>query len=192
MENFYQRCYDKMSLIIHETKLKDVFIIEPKINYDSRGFFLEAYNKKVFSSHGIDYNFIQDNHSLSIKRGTIRGIHYQIEPFAQTKLVRCIRGEIIDYAIDLRLNSDTFLQYIQAKLNPENQKQLLIPKGFGHAFITMEDNTEVVYKVDNYYSKNHERSINYLDPKINIKWPIKSSITISQKDLQAEFWSNES
>ena len=179
-----------MPITIHNTEFEDLLVIEPKVYYDERGFFLESFNNNAFLTHGLDYTFIQDNHSLSSKKGTIRGIHYQIAPYAQAKLVRCIRGEIIDYAIDLRRDSKTFLEYFQIKLNPINQKQLMIPKGFGHAFITLEDNTEVIYKVDNYYSKKHERTINYLDPDININWPITSSITISQKDVDADYWRN--
>lgn len=174
-----------MPVNVKKTPFQDLYILEPIIFRDNRGFFLESFVQQDLDQFGLNFNFIQDNHSLSIHKGTIRGIHFQNPPFEQTKLIRCIRGEIIDYAVDLRPKSKTFLNWFSVNLSEKNFKQLLIPKGFGHAFITLKKNTEVVYKVDNPYSKEHEQSINYLDPTIDIKWPTHLSYTLSEKDFNA-------
>ena len=169
---------------IINTKFKGLFVIETDVYNDNRGWFTENYNKDLFSDKGIKFDFVQDNHSYSAKKGTLRGIHFQINPKAQTKLVRCTRGAIIDIAVDLRKGSDTFKQWYGIELTADNKKQLLIPKGFGHAYLTLTDNAEVQYKVDEYYSKEHDRSIKYNDPEIRIDWGIQNPI-LSNKDLNA-------
>lgn len=167
-----------------ETELSGVHIIEPIVYSDNRGWFSETYNKKEFHDNNIDVEFIQDNHSLSVQKGVLRGIHFQNEPFAQTKLVRCTKGRILDVAVDLRKSSPNYKKWIAVELSDENRKQLYIPQGFGHAFLTLTDNCEVQYKVDNYYSKESDRSIIYNDPDIGIKWPLVEVI-LSEKDLKA-------
>ena len=157
-----------------------VILIKPDIHYDSRGFFLESYTKKEFANKGINEEFVQDNHSFSIKN-TLRGLHYQIKPFEQSKLVRCISGEIMDVAVDIRKGSKTYGKYISVTLSSENKNMLYIPKGFAHGFLVTSDYAEVIYKVDNYYSRNHERGIIWNDETIGIRWPIDNPI-ISEKD----------
>jgi dTDP-4-dehydrorhamnose 3,5-epimerase len=165
------------------TSLEGVFIIEPVVHEDPRGFFVETYNKKVWEQRGLFYDFIQDNHSLSVEPGVIRGLHYQLTPKAQTKLVRVIAGAIYDVAVDIRKNSSTFGQYVGVILSASNKRQLLIPKGYAHGFCTIVPNTEVVYKVDEYYSPEHDRGIIWNDPQLNIAWPMLNPI-LSQKDTQ--------
>lgn len=167
-----------------DTELDGVYIVEPDVFVDERGFFFESYSKSTYPDKNI--NFIQDNHSLSVQAGTIRGIHFQKEPFAQSKLVRCIRGELLDYVIDLRKNSKTFKKWIKVLLSSENKKMLFVPKGFGHVIVTLKDNTEILYKVDNFYSKEHERIVNYKDSEINLDINIENPI-LSEKDRVAPF-----
>lgn len=169
-----------------DTNIKGLKIIEPDVYEDNRGWFTESYSKNTFINNGIDVDFVQDNHSFTLKKGTLRGIHFQTNPMAQTKLVRCIRGAIIDVAVDLRKGSDTYKQWFSMELSAENQKQLLIPKGFGHAFITITDNVEVQYKVDEYYSKSHDRSIRYDDDELGIEWGVDKPI-LSEKDFNAPY-----
>ncbi len=171
---------------ITPTKIKDVLLIEPEIFEDHRGWFMETYNKEKFKECGIDTDFIQDNHSFSIKKGTLRGLHFQKDPFAQAKLVRCTRGAVLDVAVDLRKNSPTFKQWVAVELTAENKKQLFIPRGFAHGFILLEDNSEFHYKVDNKYSKEHEGSIRYDDPELRIDWSVNNPI-LSDKDLNAPY-----
>jgi dTDP-4-dehydrorhamnose 3,5-epimerase len=166
---------------ITETKLKGCFIIEPNVFGDYRGYFSETYNKKVFEDNGIFIDFIQDNQSLSKEMGTLRGIHFQKEPMAQAKLVRCTAGAVYDVAVDLREGSETFGQWFGIELTADNHKQLLIPRGFGHAFQTITNDVIFQYKVDNLYSKENERAIIYNDPDLNIDWPVKEAI-LSEKD----------
>lgn len=166
-----------------ETELADLWIIEPTSFEDHRGFFLESYNHRKFQDHGIDIEFKQDNHSLSVSTGTLRGLHYQLAPKAQTKLVRVLAGSIFDVAVDLRAESETFGQWVGVVLSSDNKRQLLIPKGFAHGFYTLEPNTEVAYKVDEYYSLEHDRGIHWNDPDIGIEWPSDSPI-LSKKDEQ--------
>jgi dTDP-4-dehydrorhamnose 3,5-epimerase len=168
-------------LKVIETKFKDAFLIEPKVFGDHRGFFMESYNEKVFKELGLEYRFIQDNHSLSVEAGTLRGLHYQLEPFAQTKLVRVIRGAVYDVIVDIRKGSPTYGQWQGFILSEENKRQLLVPKGFAHGFCTIVPNTEVLYKVDDYYSPEHDRGICWNDPDLNIDWPTNSPI-LSEKD----------
>ncbi|MBM7839407.1 dTDP-4-dehydrorhamnose 3,5-epimerase [Alkalihalobacillus xiaoxiensis] len=172
--------------------LNDVWIIEPDLFGDHRGWFMETYNNSVFMKNGININFVQDNHSFSAQKGTLRGLHYQLNPKAQTKLVRCTKGSIFDVAVDLRVDSQTFGKWTSAILSESNKKQFLVPKGFAHGFITLEDDVEVQYKVDEYYSSTNDRSILWSDPNIGIKWPQNLVPILSNKDkfapllLQAE------
>ena len=166
------------------TPLKDLIILEPKVHQDHRGFFVETYNKNTLSHLGIELNFIQDNHSMSVQKGTLRGLHFQNPPKAQSKLIRCLRGSIFDVAVDIRQNSPTFKQWFGIILSAENKTQLLVPKGFAHGFMTLEENTEVAYKVDELYSPEHDRSIIWNDPDIMINWPLENPI-LSEKDLKA-------
>lgn len=163
------------------TKLEGVKIIEPKIFGDNRGFFLESYNSRKFMEHGIDHVFIQDNHSLSVEAGVLRGLHYQLNPMAQTKLVRVIVGAIYDVVVDIRKNSPTFGQWIGVIISSENKRQLLVPKGFAHGFCTLVSNTEVNYKVDAIYSQEQDRGIAWDDPVLGIDWPTTTPI-LSDKD----------
>ena len=151
---------------VTRTRFKGLYVIETEIFGDHRGWFTEFYTKNKFSKQGIGIDFIQDNQSYSAQRGTLRGIHFQTNPKAQTKLIRCTRGAIIDTVVDLRKGSDTYKQWFSIELSAENKKQLLIPKGFGHAFLTITDDVEVQYKVDEYYSKEHDRSIKYMILKL--------------------------
>ncbi|MDQ0244809.1 dTDP-4-dehydrorhamnose 3,5-epimerase [Bacillus fengqiuensis] len=164
-----------------KTKFADAFLIEPKVFGDHRGFFMESYNQKLFQENGLELNFIQDNHSLSAEAGTLRGLHYQLEPYAQTKLVRVIRGAIYDVILDIRKGSPNFGEWQGFILSEENKRQLLVPKGFAHGFCTIVRNTEVLYKVDNYYSPEHDRGIRWDDPDLNIDWPVAAPV-LSEKD----------
>ena len=169
------------------TALPGVKIITPRVFGDNRGWFYESYNKADFTKAGLDMEFIQDNHSLSVPKFTLRGIHFQNNPCAQGKLVRCTRGRILDYAVDLRKGSETYLKWICVELSAENKKQLFLPRGFGHAFVSLVDNCEVNYKVDNVYSKADERNIRYDDPEIGIKWPEGMVPVMSEKDQHAPY-----
>lgn len=169
---------------LFETGIADLYVIEPEVYSDERGFFYESYNKKKFDKI-IDrkVNFIQDNHSKSSK-GTLRGLHYQTDPMAQAKLVRCIKGSIFDVAVDLRKNSSSFGKWYGLELSSTNSKQLWIPEGFAHGFISLEEDTEIIYKTNNYYSKENEKSICWNDEFLSIAWPIAPK-TISKKDIEA-------
>lgn len=171
---------------VTETKFKGLKVIETDVYGDHRGWFTESYTKKKFQECGIDIDFIQDNQSYSAQKGTLRGIHFQTNPKAQTKMIRCTRGTIIDTVVDLRKGSDTYKQWYSIELSDENKKQLFIPKGFGHAFLTITNDVEVQYKVDEYYSKENDRSIRFDDPKIGVQWGIDNPI-LSDKDLNAPF-----
>lgn len=170
---------------IIETKLKDLYIIEPTVHGDHRGWFYESYNKQAFEEKGLHLNFIQDNHSFSATKGTLRGLHYQLAPKAQTKLVRCTKGSIFDVAVDLRDGSPTFGVWYGIELSALNQKQLLVPKGFAHGFITLSENVEVQYKVDELYSPEHDRNIIWNDPTLAIDWPTIDTPILSAKDEKA-------
>ncbi len=171
---------------IINTPLKDLFVIKPKIFIDNRGYFFESYSQIKMPNTFQAIYFIQDNQSLSIHKGTLRGIHFQNNPKAQTKLVRCIQGSIWDVAIDLRVGSPTYLKWFGVELTDHNYLQLLVPKGFGHAFITLVTNTVVAYKVDEYYSKDHDRSIRFDDKHLNVDWKGLTPI-LSEKDSNAPF-----
>lgn len=146
---------------IINTTIDDVKIIEPLIIGDHRGWFTESWSKAKFKALGIDIDFIQDNHSFSVQKGTLRGLHFQIDPKSQTKLIRCTRGKILDVAVDLRHGSPSYKKWASIELTEENKKMLLIPKGFAHGFLTLTDNVEVQYKTDQFYSKEHDRSIRF-------------------------------
>ncbi|RXT04505.1 dTDP-4-dehydrorhamnose 3,5-epimerase [Ammoniphilus sp. CFH 90114] len=166
---------------IIQTKFEGVVIIEPAVFGDNRGFFMESYNGAKFTQAGLDFNFIQDNQSLSVETGTIRGLHYQLNPKAQTKLVRVLTGAIYDVAVDIREHSPTFGQWVGVILSEDNKRQLLVPKGFAHGFCTLVPNTQVFYKVDEYYSPENDRGILWNDPAIGIDWP-SSNPVLSDKD----------
>lgn len=165
-------------------KLDGVKLLLPKYFEDERGYYCEIYSKRAFLEYGIDIDFVQDNHSLSVRKNTLRGIHFQIEPKPQIKLVRCTKGKLIDYVVDLRKNSLTFKQWLAVELSEENRLQLLIPTGFGHAFLTLEDNCEFQYKTSEFYYPEYDRSIAWDDPDININWPVENPI-MSLKDKKA-------
>ncbi len=171
-------------MTITDLELEGVKLLEPRYFEDNRGFFTESYSHRTLAQNGIYNVFTQDNFSFSAKKGTLRGIHYQNYPYAQTKIVRCLKGAILDVAVDLRKSSPTYKKYISVTLTPENRKQLLIPKGFGHAFVTLEDNTEVFYKVDDYYEYESDGAIFWKDPEINVDWGIDNPI-LSEKDIKA-------
>ena len=167
-----------------KTEIPDVLILEPKVFGDARGFFFESFNQKSFEQAvGRHVSFVQDNHSCSAK-GVLRGLHYQLSPFAQAKLVRCLRGAIFDIAVDIREGSATFGKWVGVELSADNKKQIWIPEGFAHGFIALEDDTEILYKTNNFYSKDCERAIIWNDEKLKIEWPI-TPVTISDKDTTA-------
>lgn len=173
-------------LKITELELPGVKIIEPTYFEDFRGYYCETYSSRTMAQYGLNPVFIQDNHSLSLKKGTIRGIHFQNNPHPQLKLVRCVRGRVMDYAVDLRKDSPTFKKWVAVELSEGNRKQIWIPSGFGHAFITLEDNCEVQYKVDEWYDPELDRSIRFDDPEIGIDWCVpKEDLIYSQKDTVA-------
>ncbi|WDF26229.1 dTDP-4-dehydrorhamnose 3,5-epimerase [Fusobacterium polymorphum] len=170
-----------------ETEIKDLFIIEPQIFEDTRGFFLESYNYNDFKELGIENIFVQDNHSKSLK-GVLRGLHFQKEEYSQAKLVRVLKGTVLDIAVDLRKDSETFGKYIAVELNEKNKKMLFIPKGFAHAFLSLENDTEIFYKCDNFYNPKSESGIIWNDRDLNIDWNFEkynideNELIISEKD----------
>jgi dTDP-4-dehydrorhamnose 3,5-epimerase len=164
-----------------DTHLNDVFIIEPVVFEDNRGFFMESYSGKKLMDLGIHCTFVQDNHSMSVQSGVLRGLHYQLAPKAQTKLVRVTAGAVYDVVVDIRRSSPTSGQWIGVILSAANKRQLLVPQGFAHGFITLEPNTEVIYKVDEYYSSDHDRGISWNDPSLAIDWAVTAPI-LSDKD----------
>jgi dTDP-4-dehydrorhamnose 3,5-epimerase len=168
-----------------ETTLSGVKIIEPKVFGDHRGWFMETYSEALFKDAGIEIKFVQDNQSFSATKGTLRGLHYQLKPKAQTKLVRCTEGAIFDVAVDIRKGSPTFGKWFGIELSAENKKQLLIPKGFAHGFMTITDDVEVQYKVDELYAPECDRGIIWSDPTIGIEWPIEIKPVLSVKDEKA-------
>lgn len=169
-----------------ETSLEGIYILEPTVFEDHRGFFMESYNKRDFEELGLFFDFVQDNHSLSVHTGVLRGLHFQLEPKAQTKVVRCLKGVIYDVVVDLRKGSPTYKKWAGFILSEYNKWQIVVPKGFAHAYLTLVPNVEILYKVDEYYSPEYDRSIRWDDPDINIDWPIKNPI-LSEKDKNAPF-----
>lgn len=176
-----------MGVKVEKLDIEGAFIITPDYFYDSRGYYCETYSERSLREQGIVMpRMVQDNHSFSVKRGTIRGIHFQINPKPQCKLVRCTRGKILDVIVDLRRKSSTFKKWIAVELSEENHKQILIPNYCGHAFLTLTDNAEVQYKVDEFYFPKYDRSIKFDDPEIGIDWPIQAKDVVkSQKDIDA-------
>ena len=162
--------------------IPEVILVTPKAFKDDRGFFLESYKKSEFKLNGIDVDFRQDNHSKSSK-GVLRGLHYQLEPHGQGKLIRVVTGKIFDVAVDIREGSPTFGKWVSAELSEENKQMLWIPSGFAHGFLTLEDNTNVLYKATNEYDKDSEGGIIWNDPDIGIKWPVNEP-TLSEKDIK--------
>ncbi len=171
---------------IMQTKIPDVVIVKPKVFGDHRGFFMESWSKRAFEAAGLQYDFVQDNHSLSAVRGTLRGIHFQRGDKAQAKLVRCIRGAVLDVAVDLRPSSPTYKQWVSVELSAENKQQLLIPRGFGHGFVTLTDDVEFLYKADNYYAPEADGGIRWNDPELAVNWGIENPI-LSEKDSKSPF-----
>lgn len=169
---------------VTETDLKGCFIIEPTVFEDRRGFFYESFNHKKFSEAiGKEVNFVQDNQSRST-RGVLRGLHFQKGEAAQAKLVRVISGEVLDVAVDLRPNSDTFKQHVSVRLSAENKKQLFVPRGFAHGFVVLSETAEFCYKCDNYYERDAEGGVRYNDPLLNIDWLLREEdLILSEKDL---------
>lgn len=172
-------------LTIHSTKLIDVKIIESKVFDDHRGFFTESYSDKDFKEDGINYNFIQDNHSLSTQAGVLRGLHFQKGETAQTKLIRVVTGVVLDVIVDIRKGSPTYGKWEGYILSEFNHRQLLVPKGFAHGFVTLTPNVNFLYKCDNYYDAETDGGIYFADPDISIKWPISlDKAILSDKDKQ--------
>lgn len=160
-----------------------LLLLEPRKFGDARGFFSEVYNRKRMAEQGFDRDFVQDNQSLSVARGVVRGLHYQSPPFAQDKLVRVTRGRILDVAVDIRLGSPTYGDHAAVELSAENWQQLLVPVGFAHGFVTLEPNTEVIYKVTNYYAPDHDHGVLWSDPMIGVAWGIDpAAAVVSDKD----------
>lgn len=166
------------------TAIPDVFIFEPKVFGDARGFFFESFNQKIFEEIvARKVEFVQDNHSQS-QRGVLRGLHYQLTPHSQGKLVRCVEGAVFDVAVDIRKNSATFGKWVGAVLSAENKHQLWIPEGFAHGFLTLSETAQFLYKATNFYAPQSERSIIWNDPDIAIEWPTVEAIILSAKDEQ--------
>lgn len=172
---------------ITETKLEGVFLLEPKVFGDHRGWFMESWSEHKLMEAGVPkYNWVQDNHSYSTQKGVLRGLHFQKGEAAQAKLVRCVRGAVLDVAVDLREDSPTYLQWVAEELSAENKKQILIPRGFAHGFLTLTDEVEFLYKADNYYVPEAEAGIRWNDPLIRIEWRVEHP-TLSEKDANAPF-----
>ncbi len=168
-------------MIFHETKLRGAFIIEPQKLPDERGFFARTWCRKEFGQHGLNPRLVQCNISFNYKRGTLRGMHYQLAPFEEAKLVRCTKGAIHDVIVDLRPASTTFGRHINVLLNAENRTMLYVPEGFAHGFLTLEDNTEVFYQMSEAYAPDHARGFRWNDPKFGIEWPSDVNV-ISDRD----------
>ena len=181
-----------LEMNVIETKIKDLLIFEPRVFADDRGWFMESFNQQVFeqalTERGLDIpKFVQDNHSFS-KKGVLRGLHYQLNPHAQGKLVRVVQGRAWDVAVDIRKNSSTFGEWVGVELTADNHKQFWIPAGFAHGFIALEDNTQFLYKTTDYYSKECERSIVWNDYDLDIKWPLNKvqEVFLTDKDKFAK------
>lgn len=167
-----------------QTKLEGVYVLEPKVFGDHRGYFMETFSERVFSELGLNTRFVQDNESFTAQKGTLRGLHFQKNPMAQTKIVRVLSGAVLDVAVDLRKCSPTYLQWEAVELSAENKRMFYIPRGFAHGFLTLTDNVTFVYKVDNLYAPDCDRSIRFDDPAIGVRWGISAPI-LSQKDKNA-------
>lgn len=169
-----------------KTKLEGVVIITPDVFGDHRGFFMESWSEHKMEEAGLHYNFVQDNHSMSSVKGTLRGIHFQKGDKAQAKLVRCVKGAVLDVAVDLRHESPTYKQWVAVELSAENKKQLMIPRGFGHGFVTLTDEVEFLYKADNYYAPEADGGIRWNDSEIGVDWGVENPI-LSAKDEKNPF-----
>jgi len=160
---------------IIQMEIPEVYVIRPPQFLDARGAFAETYNRRVFKEFGVELDFVQDNQSISAKKGTVRGLHFQIPPAAQSKLVRVLNGSVLDVAVDLRHGSPTYRRHVSRLLSAQNREQLFVPVGFAHGFCTLEDDTVVFYKVSDYYSPVHERGVRWDDPDLNIDWGVTAS-----------------
>jgi dTDP-4-dehydrorhamnose 3,5-epimerase len=168
---------------VEDTAIAAVKIVTPKKHGDARGFFSEVYNKSTFHAAGFDFDFVQDNHAFSAAVGTLRGLHFQTPPFAQAKLVRVARGRIFDVAVDIRRSSPTFGKYVAAELSAENWRQMLVPVGFAHGYVTLEPDTEVLYKTTAVYSPANDRGVAWDDPDIGVAWPLPPRrVMLSDRD----------
>jgi len=176
-------------MIIEKGKILGVYLITLNPVSDDRGFFMRTFENKIFEKYGLNKNWVQENHSRTNKKGTIRGLHFQFPPYAETKLVRCIRGAVLDVFVDLRKKSATFGRWDSVELNEDNKKMVFIPRGFAHGFCTLTDNSEVLYKVDNYYTPEHEGGILWNDPDLDIDWRI-TDMQLSVKDAQNMIFQN--
>ena len=170
---------------VDATRLPGVLLIEPKRHGDHRGFFAETYSQQAYAELGVEAAFVQDNHSLSAAAGTVRGLHFQAPPSAQAKLVRCGRGAIFDVAVDIQRGSPTYGQWAGYTLSAENGAQLYIPAGFAHGFVTLEPDSEIIYKCSDYYAPETEGALRWDDPDIGINWPLSSAPILSEKDAVA-------
>ncbi|MBQ1545884.1 MAG: dTDP-4-dehydrorhamnose 3,5-epimerase [Clostridia bacterium] len=173
-------------ITVEPTKLDGVCLIRPNRFGDNRGWFMESYSKKDFEEAGLHYEFVQDNRSFTERKGTVRGLHFQRPPMAQAKLLSCLRGSILDVAVDLRPDSPTYKDWVGVILTAEDPTQLLIPRGFAHGFVTLTDNVEFQYKVDNFYSPEHDGGIRWNDPDIGVEWGVSDPI-LSEKDMKSPF-----
>ncbi len=173
-------------ITVEPTKLDGVCLIRPNRFGDNRGWFMESYSKKDFEEAGLHYEFVQDNRSFTERKGTVRGLHFQRPPMAQAKLLTCLRGSILDVAVDLRPDSPTYKDWVGVILTAEDPTQLLIPRGFAHGFVTLTDNVEFQYKVDNFYSPEHDGGIRWNDPDIGVEWGVSDPI-LSEKDMKSPF-----
>lgn len=169
---------------IIETELLDCYIFEPTVHGDHRGYFMETMSERAMAEAGLDYHFVQDNESFSAEKGTLRGLHFQTEPMTQAKLVRCTEGAIYDVVVDLREGSPTYKKWIKVELSKNNKRQLLVPRGFAHGFVTLTDNVTFVYNCDNFYSKEHDGGFKWNDPEIGVDWGVENPI-LSEKDDNA-------
>ena len=168
------------------TEISDVYIVEPRVFGDHRGFLMESWSKKDFETAGLFYDFVQDNHSSSDVKGTLRGLHFQRGDKAQAKLVRCVRGAVLDVAVDLRPASPTYKKWVAVELSEENKRMLLIPRGFGHGFVTLTDRVEFLYKADNPYAPEADGGVRWNDPELAIEWGIENPV-LSAKDQGSPF-----
>ncbi len=168
---------------VEELGIPNVKVLTPNKHGDHRGFFSEIYNKKILAEAGIDIDFVQDNHSLSAEKGVVRGLHFQVPPYVQDKLVRVARGSVLDVAVDLRRGSPTYGKHVSVVLSAEEWNQILVPIGFAHGLMTLEPDTEVIYKVSNYYSAEHDKGLLWNDPALGIEWPVaEEEAILSAKD----------
>ena len=168
---------------IEELSIPDVKLLIPRKHGDDRGFFSEVYNRRALAATGINIDFVQDNHSLSAEKGTVRGLHFQTSPLAQDKLVRVVRGSVFDVAVDLRQDSPTYGQHVNVTLSAKAWNQVLVPAGFAHGFMTLESDTEVIYKVSEYYAPEYDKGLLWNDPVLGIQWPIpEGEAVLSGKD----------